>query len=163
MPRCWNPHPSSCFCNLNPAHVQRDGHNIFNLVCTNVSWVPFDFTNALVHYCDLRQICYFFRGLLTLTAWWAGTFNTTDWVITRKCSKLALTGPRLPKLPFRKVIWGVMHLGWGELLQGRISCVKLWSEWNCEASLWHLVINEMVFSLVTKTDRKKPTWSHNLT
>lgn len=121
----------------------------------------FDFPNALVHYCDLRQICDCFRGLLTLTAWWAGTLNTTDWVITRKCSKLALTGPRLPKLPFRKVILGVMHLGQGKLLRGWISCVKLWSEWNCEASLWHLVINEMVCSLVTKTDSKKPTWSHS--
>lgn len=52
-----------------------------------------------------------FGGLLTLTDWWAGILDSTDWVITRKCFKLALTGPRLPKLPFRRAIWGVMRLG----------------------------------------------------
>lgn len=48
--------------------------------------------------------------MLTLTDWWAGILNRPDWVITRKCSKLPLIGPRLLKLPFRQVILIVMHL-----------------------------------------------------
>lgn len=36
-----------------------------------------------------------FGGLLVMTDWWAGFLNSTDWVITRKCSEQALIGPRL--------------------------------------------------------------------
>lgn len=41
-----------------------------------------------------ESICVF-GGLLVMTDWWAGFVNSTDWVITRKCSEQALIGPRL--------------------------------------------------------------------
>lgn len=80
---------------------------IFRISSTYIMAVP--------HGCDLRSSCDCIWGLLTPADWWAGTLNSTDWVITSTFSKRALIGPILVQLPFRYVNLGVMDLGLGQL------------------------------------------------
>lgn len=67
--------------------------------------------NTQVHGCDLRAFVYS-GGLLVMTDWWAGILNSTDWVITRKCSEQALIGPRLRNFGsdwLGKASWVILH------------------------------------------------------
>lgn len=89
------------------------------------------------------ELQWFWGAWLTPTDWWAGTLNSADWVITRKCSKLALIGPRLPKVPFGKVIfWESCVLAGQSFSKKWITVVKLWSGWIGEGWFRHLIISD---------------------
>lgn len=87
--------------------------------------------NTLVHGCDLRAFVYS-GGLLVMTDWWAGFLNSTDWVITSKCSEQGPNWPQTSKL-------------WESLAQESIMADSpLWScDQGDECSIKHLVISEM--------------------
>lgn len=89
------------------------------------------------------ELRWFWGAWLTQTDWWAGTLNSADWVITRKCSKLALIGPRLPKVPFGRVIFWESCILAGESFSKKwITVVKLWSGWIGKGWFRHLIISD---------------------
>lgn len=78
-----------------------------------------------------ESVCVFW-GLLVMTDWWAGFLNSTDWVITRKCSEQVPNWPRTLKL-------------WESLAhESFMADSPLWScDQSDEGSFKHLVISEM--------------------
>lgn len=101
--------------------------------------------NTLVHGCDL-SVCVF-GGLLVMTDWWAGFVNSTDWVITRKCSEQALIGPRLRNFGSH---W-LMKASWMILLREVVIRVTRAASNTWSSVKWHACAH-MYFGIVDCQD-----------
>lgn len=89
-----------------------------------------------------------------------GLFNSTDWVITRKCSERTLIGPgrSFRQLPFRLVILGACFLAWKASRKLSLLCEAV------NKTNWEDITREMQWPVVENTVEnitKKYFWFTN--